>query len=54
LPAPGAGCTIEHQVHEELDFILRFTLLVSAAVIAMVTIAVAIFLYVRRRSRSAN
>ena len=42
------------RVYEGLDFILRFTLLVSAAVIVLVAITVAIFLYVRRRSRSEN
>jgi hypothetical protein len=53
LPARPTGCTIAC-VHEGLDFVLRFTLLVSAGVIVLVAITVAIFLYVRRRSRSAN
>src|SRR6185503_2902989 len=41
-------------VHEGLDFVLQFTLIISAAVIVLVAITVAIFLYVRRRSRSAD
>jgi hypothetical protein len=41
-------------VHEGFDFVLRFTLIISAAVILLVAITVAIFLYVRRRSRSAD
>lgn len=40
--------------NDGLDFILRFTVIVSAAVVVLVAISVAIFLYVRRRSRSAN
>lgn len=40
--------------NDGLDFILRFTLIVSATVIVLVAISVAIFLYIRRRSRSAN
>jgi hypothetical protein len=41
-------------VHEGVDFVLRFTLFISVAMIALVAITVAIFLYVRRRSRSAD
>ncbi len=41
-------------VHEGLDYVLRFTLIISAAVIVLVALTVAIFLYVRRRSRSAD
>jgi hypothetical protein len=54
LPAPGGGLYDRRQVHEGLDFILRFTLYVSAVVVVLVAITVAIFLYVRRQSRSGQ
>jgi len=41
-------------VHEGLDFVLRFTIIISVAVIVLVAITVAIFLYVRRQSRSTR
>jgi heme/copper-type cytochrome/quinol oxidase subunit 2 len=41
-------------VHEGLDFVIHFTLIISAVVVVLVAITAAIFLYVRRRSRSAD
>jgi hypothetical protein len=41
-------------VREGLDFVVRFTLLGTAAVLVLVGISVAIFLVVRQRSRSGT
>jgi hypothetical protein len=54
LPGPPRGLYDRPLVHEGLDFVLRFTLIISAVVIVLVAITAAIFLYVRRRSRSAD